>query len=668
MIRSVCGYCGVGCGIEFDEKRLIGDIDHPTNEGLICSKGVSELATIQTSTRLLTPRIKDGSGSFQPLPWEIAINTVVNKINQSTPERIAFYLSGQLMTEDYYLANKLAKGFVKTPHVDTNSRMCMSSAVVAYKKSFGIDYVPVTMEDLPHCDLLVLAGSNAAESHVVLFNKIKKEKKRGMKLVVIDPRRTDTAALADLHIPIKPGGDIDFFNCVAKRLVVEERCDEPFLEAHVENTASYKRSIRRFSHAKGLKRAGIDEATFEAFMALFYANPNLITGWTMGLNQSVQGVDKNLAVINLHLLSGKLLKKGNGPFSLTGQPNAMGGREVGGLSTMLAVHLDYSPGNVKKVEEFWRTEGMPTAPGLTAFELIEAAETDKLDLLIISHTDPLYHLPDRKRVEAALAKIPFIVELNAYDDSETSAYAHLQLPAAPWGEKEGVQTNMDRTLSKQEPLSRSLGECKPDWKIFAMIGERLGFGDAFGYTHVREVFEEYRQMCRLSERGHLNIFDTDYEALAERPFRWGEEALKEGFYTPSKKAQLLYVENKKGSMKPSRDYPFLLLTGRIRDQWHSGTKTGHIDKLHRHKPASFIEMNPHDAKKAGCSDGDIVAIKSPYGVLITKAVVTETIPRGLLFVPVTERKINNLTPSLLDPLSKEPDYNHTTVSIKKVIA
>jgi predicted molibdopterin-dependent oxidoreductase YjgC len=333
---------------------------------------------------------------------------------------------------------------------------------------------------------------------------------------------------------------------------------------------------------------------------------------------------------------------------------------------MLAVHLDYSEENVKKVENFWQTDAMPKARGMTAFEIIEAAERGEIDLLIIAHTDPVYHLPDRTRVEKAFKKIPFIVEINAYNDSETSHFAHLQLPAAPWGEKEGVQTNMDRTVSKQEIMSRPLGESKPDWEIFAMIGRRLGFAGAFAFDSPKAVFREFQAMCRLSERGHLNLYDIDYDTLGEAPFRWGVDALKEGFYTPSKKAKLFFVENRRLHHKATKTHPYILLTGRIRDQWHSGTKTGHIDKLFTHKPGSFLEIHPDDAAKEGLKEGDLAAVVSENGMIILKSVITDTIRPGTLFVPVTDRRINFLTPSLLDAESKEPDYNHTPVAVKKL--
>ncbi|MBU1657710.1 molybdopterin oxidoreductase family protein [bacterium] len=666
MIKSVCGYCGVGCGLEFENKKLVGDIAYPSNHGLVCAKGVSELHTIDTATRLLRPKMRSTStNEFVRIDWELAINTLASKIQSTQPQRIGIYLSGQLLTEDYYVANKLAKGFIGTNNVDTNSRTCMASAVYAYKKIFGVDYVPVRMDDLDYCDLLILAGANTAEAHVVFNNKIKKAIKRGLKTIVIDPRKTETALQADLHLPLRVGSDIDFFNLVAARMIEDEKIDKSFIENHVQGYASYLKSMKKIAKLKMLKRCGLTKDEFEKFMQLFYENENIISAWTMGLNQSAQGVDKNISLINLHLLSGKINKKGNGPFSLTGQPNAMGGREVGGLSTSLAVHLDFDEESIKKVSDFWQTDKIHDTAGLTAFEMIEAAQLGNLDVLIICHTDPVYHLPNRKRVEEAMKKIPFIVEINAYDNSETKPFAHLRLPAAPWGEKEGTQTNMDRTITRQERLTRRSIDCKPDWEIFALLGRRLGFVKEFGYTNTEEIFNEYCQMTKLSKDGHLNIYALLNKDLRNDSFVWGENLFQDHIYhTQTTKANLFFVENKRLSEKTSLQYPFTLITGRIRDQWHSGTKTAFVDKLLKHKPSSFVEIHTEDALKLHIKDGQSIKVSTQRGSLYLHAKVTDNIREKTLFVPITERRINYLTNDLLDEVSKQPDYNHNAAKIE----
>jgi ferredoxin-nitrate reductase len=662
MIKSVCGYCGVGCGLEFEENKLIGDVVYPTNEGKLCSKGVSELISIQTPTRLLRPHIRENiNDEYKTTSWESAINKIATKIAISPKEKVGFYLSGQLLTEDYYVANKLMKGFIGTNNVDTNSRTCMSSAVVAYKKSLGVDYVPVRMKDIHDANLLILVGANTAEAHVVFHNRIKVAKKEGLKIIVIDPRFTDTAKVADLHLPLKPGSDIDFFNLVSKRIIDEGLVDEKFVQENVNNYELLKNKFKRVPITKMLKRTGLSPEQFEEFWQLYKENKNIITAWTMGINQSVQGVDKNLAIINTHLLTGKIYTKGNGPFSLTGQPNAMGGREVGGLSTMLAVHLGFEKESIKKVNEFWNTTKVSSKVGLTATQMLEA----NLDVLIICHTDPIYHLPNRNKMQELIKKIPLVVEINAYENSETSKYAHIKLPAAPWGEKEGTQTNLDRTITKQEKLTRISIDCKADWEIFQLIAQKLGHKKAFNFTSPKEIFQEYQEMTKLNP--HLNIYDTSYEKLSKEPFIWGEKITEnKEFFTKDKKANLHFVENKLLSEKTNLKYPFTLLTGRTRDQWHSGTKTNLPRTLLKYKELNFCEINPINAKQLNIQEGDIIKISSIRGELESKVIITENIRVDTIFVPVSNRDINFITNDLYDKESLQPDYNQSAVKIEKV--
>lgn len=662
MIKSVCGYCGVGCGLEFEENKLIGDVVYPTNEGKLCSKGVSELISIQTPSRLLRPHVRENiNNDFKIVPWENAINQIASKIANAPKEKIGFYLSGQLLTEDYYVANKLMKGFIGSNNVDTNSRTCMASAVVAYKKSLGIDYVPVRMNDVHKADLLILVGANTAEAHVVFHNRIKSAKKDGLKIVVIDPRFTDTAKIADLHLPIKAGSDIDFFNLLTKRILDEDLVDTEFVENNVNNFTLLQNKFKRIPATKLLKRTGLSKEQFEEFWEIYKSNPNIITAWTMGINQSVQGVDKNLAIINTHLLTGKIYKEGNGPFSLTGQPNAMGGREVGGLSTMLAVHLGFDSESVKKVNQFWNTKKVSNKIGLTATQMLEA----NLDVLIICHTDPIYHLPNRNKMEELIKKIPFVVEINAYENSESAKFAHVRLPAAPWGEKEGTQTNLDRTITKQEKLTRTSIDCKPDWEIFQLIAQKLGYQKEFNYTSTKEIFEEYQEMTKLNP--HLNIYETSYDELKKKPFIWGEKIREnKEFFTPDKRANLHFVENRVLSEKTNLEYPFILLTGRTRDQWHSGTKTNLPTTLLKHKPLNFCEINSKNAKELKIKDGDAIKIISKRGEIESIAVVTDNIKIDTIFVPVSNRKINYLTNDLYDKESLQPDYNQSAVKIEKL--
>lgn len=666
MSQTVCAYCGVGCKFEHINDTLKGVKEYPTNLGMSCAKGISQSQTVHTN-RLLEVLCRDSiQESFRPSTYEDSFQLIAEKIKQTTtPERIGFYLSGQMLNEDYYVASKLAKGFVGTANCDTNSRTCMASAVVGYKKSFGMDYVPVRMEDIEHCNLMILIGANTAEAHVVLHNKIKKAQKKGLKVVVIDPRFTLTAKNADLYIPLKVGTDIDLLNLLAIKLIKDGHIANDFIKLHSNNFDSYKEKLLALDEKMLLNRTQLSEDIFEAFYRLFRESKNIITAWTMGINQSVQGVDKNLAINNLHILTGQINKKGSGPLSLTGQPNAMGGREVGGLSTTLAVHLDYNEENCQKVADFWQSDRLPKENGLTAFEMIEKADKNELDILIICHTDPVYHLPHRTFVEEAFRKIPLVIEINAYQGSETSKFAHILIPAVPFGQKEGTQTNLDRTLTRVVAFEDKHGLLQ-DWEVFAQIGKHLGHEKAFDFQSSKEVFEEYQEMTRLSYKGHLDIYKANYDALEHTPFIWGESLYdKNEFLTPDNKANLLFVENQNLSEQPSPAYPFILLTGRTRDQWHTGSKTLYADKLLKYKALAFVEIHPKDAAALGINEDETVKIVSVRGALKAKVVFADINPKTI-FIPISHRDINYLTDNRLDPHSKEPDYNHSAVRIEKI--
>lgn len=660
MVKSVCGYCGVGCGVEFDSHKLIGNKEYPVNNGSLCQKGASSLQSVKMSNRLLNPQVREHiNQEFCDASWQESIKIIANKIKSTPKHKVAFYLSGQMLSEDYYVANKLGKGFIGTNNVDTNSRTCMSSAVVAYKKSIGADFVPLRSNDIFLADLLILAGSNCAESHVILHNKIKKAQKNGLKVVVIDPRYTETAKIADIYICIKVGGDIDFFNLISKRLIENDLYDKEFVGLYINGFENLKNSLAKLNEDDMLHRIGISYDQFEEFFSLYRGSQNIITAWTMGLNQSSQGVDKNLSLINTHLLSGKIFKRGNGPLSLTGQPNAMGGREVGGLSTMLAVHLGFDKQSIDKVAAFWNTQNISPKAGLCATQMMEA----DIDVLVICHTDPVYHLPNRNKTEAAMRKIPLIVEINAYQDSQTSKFAHIRLPAAPWGEKEGTQTNLERTITKQEKLFEAPRDVKADWEIFCLLAHELGYETEFNYKSTKDIFQEYQEMTKLNP--YMDIAKASYDDLSKQPFIWGEN-IKE-FLTPDKKGNLFFVENMQYSQKTTKQYPFILLTGRTRDQWHSGTKSSHVESLLKYKSIDFCEINTDDAKKLNIQNGQNIKIVSKYGEIIAKAFVTDHISEKNLFVPISHKDINYLTNDILDKESLQPDYNHTAVQIVKII-
>jgi len=653
MIKTICAYCGVGCRFEVDSGKL-----KPLDGA--CAKGLSQTKTIDTN-RLLKAQTRDSiDKDFRPSTYEESLKQIASKISQTNPKRVGFYLSGQMLNEDYYVANKLAKGFIGTANCDTNSRTCMASAVVGYKKSFGVDYVPVRVEDIKSCNLFIIIGANPAEAHVVLFNKIKKAQKKGMKVVVIDPRFSESAKIADIYLPLKVGTDIDLLNLLAIKLIKSGNINNKFIKNHVNNFDEYKKNLLSLDEGELLKSTNIPKLIFEEFYNLFIKSENIISAWTMGLNQSVQGVDKNLALNNIHIITGQINKEGSGPFSLTGQPNAMGGREVGGLSTTLAVHLDYNEQNCEKVSKFWKCDNLPSQNGLTAYEMI-----DKVDVLIICHTDPVYHLPNRRFVEEAFKNIDLVVEINAYEGSESSKFSHIQLPALAFGEKSGTQTNFDRALVQVTPFKKRENILQ-DWEIFAKLGEYLGYKDKFSFSSTKEVFEEYQQMTKLSFKQHLNIFESDFDKLSKEPFIWGKNLYKNNqFLTPNKKANLHFVINQNLSQQPSCEFPFILLTGRTRDQWHSGTKTKQEKTLLKYKELEFVEINLSDAKNLGVEDGDMVKVSSKRGFLKAKIVICDINPKTI-FIPISHRDINYLTDDKLDPFSFEPDYNHSAVRIEKI--
>ena len=648
-MNSVCSYCGVGCGFEID-KKVKGKKDYPSNKGLICKKG--NLSDKIVNNRLLTPLYRENKNDeFREISYNEAIEIITTKLQNTTPQKTGFYLSGQLLNEDYYIANKLGKGFIKTNNIDTNSRTCMASAVVAYKKILGSDYVPLTMEDALNSDLYILAGSNIAEAHIVFFNRVKKAKKEGLKVIVIDPRFTKTAGIADLYIPINAGMDTCFFLAVAKRFLDDNLIDYEFLKQKTNFDESYFEELQKIDIKENLKIAGVSEEEFEEFIRLWRKNQNIVGSWTMGLNQSSEGVEKNISFINLFLLTGKFFKPKNGALSLTGQPNAMGGREVGGLATTLAVHLDYTPQNIQKVEKFWNTSNIPTQIGLTADEMIKKGN---LDFLLIAHTDPVYHLPNRNETENKIKEIDFVVELNAFMGSESSKFANLVIPVAPWGEKEGTQTNLDRLITILQPFKEK--KAKQDFEVFCDIAKSLGFS-GFEFKNSKEVFDEYKEMSKLSS--DMNIYECKYDELKTKPFRWGEN-LDEAL-TPNKKANLLWVKPQNRSYKTNEKYPFILVTTRLPNHWHSMTKTSQVIK----DEVEFVEMNEKDMLSLDIKENQIVKVKSEYGEVKLKVKIAN-IKKGVVNIPMHFSGVNYLTNNILDPISKEPDYNMTRIRIEKI--
>ncbi|SHG29216.1 nitrate reductase [Flavobacterium johnsoniae] len=696
-IKTTCTYCGVGCGIIVtnDAKNGVmveGDKDHPVNKGMLCSKGMNlHYVVNDTSDRILYPEMR--GSKFYPLErvsWDTALDRAAavfsSIIKKHGPDSVGFYISGQCLTEEYYLVNKLVKGFLKTNNIDTNSRLCMSSAVVGYKKTFGEDSVPIAYDDIELADTFLITGANPAWCHPILFRRLEKHKEKNpkTKIICIDPRRTDTAAFADLHLQIIPGSDIILYHAIAKRIIEKGYVDHDFVKNHAENFKQYKDLVLGTSLEKASKLCGISVNDIKLAADLIGKAKGFISLWAMGLNQSAVGVDKNTALLNLSLLTGQVGKPGSGPFSLTGQPNAMGGREVGGMATLLAAHKDIAnPAHRKEVADFWGVDEISDKPGLTATEMFEALESGKMKAVWIICTNPLVSLPDSRRAEKALQNAKFVVVQDISHNADTAKFADLLLPAAGWLEKEGTMTNSERRISYLPKGINPPGEALPDIEILIRFAKKMNF-NGFNFNSAEEIYKEH---CALTKNTNIDISFLNYNRLkTEGTFQWpvpdynhpGTPRLftDKKFYTPSGKAIFnLPVSIENTSVQPNDEFPFILTTGRIRDQWHTMTKTGKVSRLLTHIPSPVLEINPIDAFKNEIKNGDIVVISSKNGEVRVKAKVTDSIKEKVVFLPMHWGKqlendlnrTNNLTNTVVDPISKEPDFKFTTVSIKKYV-
>nr|WP_315234355.1 molybdopterin-dependent oxidoreductase [uncultured Flavobacterium sp.] len=696
-IKTTCSYCGVGCGIIVtnDSKNgvsVTGDKNHPVNKGMLCSKGMNlHYVVNDTSDRILYPEMRwSKSHPMERVSWDTALERAAavftSIIKKHGPDSVGFYISGQCLTEEYYLVNKLVKGFLKTNNIDTNSRLCMSSAVVGYKKTFGEDAVPIAYDDIELADTFLITGANPAWCHPILFRRIEqhKEKNPKVKIIVIDPRKTDSALNADLHLQIIPGTDIILYHALAKRLIEQGYADTDFIKNHTENFKLYKDLVLASSLEKASKLCGIPVNDIKLAADIIGKAKGFLSLWAMGLNQSAIGVDKNTALLNLSLLTGQVGKPGSGPFSLTGQPNAMGGREVGGMANLLAVHKELNnPVHRKEVADFWGVEDISEKPGLTATEMFDALESGKMKAIWVICTNPLVSLPDSRRVEKALANAKFVVVQEISHNADTSKFADLLLPAAGWLEKEGTMTNSERRISYLPKGINAPGEALPDVEILTRFAKKMNFS-GFNFNTTEDIYKEY---CLMTKNTSIDISFLNYNRLKnEGTFQWpvpdyghpGTPRLftDKKFYTPSQKAIFnlpTAIENT--SEQPSNQFPFILTTGRIRDQWHTMTKTGKVSRLMTHIPSPMLEINPIDAYKATIKSGDIVVVTSKNGTVRVKAKVSDSIREGVLFLPMHWGKqlendlnrTNNLTNTVVDPTSKEPDFKFTTVAVAKYV-
>ena len=693
--KTTCCYCGVGCGIIMHKDRngklhVDGDKDHPVNKGMLCSKGMNLHYTVMdTSDRLLYPEMRYNKMMVrQRVSWDAALERMAAVfkilIEKYGAESIGFYASGQCLTEEYYVLNKLVKGFIGCNNIDTNSRLCMSSTVAAYKMSLGEDCVPVSYDDVELADCIFVAGANPAWCHPIIWRRIEatRIKNPNLKIIVSDPRRTQTCAYTDVHLQLKPGTDVVLHHAIGRLLIENGDIDLHFIKNHTEGFDEYHKKVMQRSIAEAATICDIEEGDIREAAAYIANAKGFITMWTMGLNQSVIGVNKNLSLINLNLITGHIGKPGSGSFSLTGQPNAMGGREVGGMANLLPAHRNLNnEADRKYVRQFWKSKSIVSKPGYTATEMFEALNDGRLKAIWIIGTNPLVSLPDVRKAEEGLKKAKFVVVQDVSNKPEALKYADVVLPAAAWAEKEGTMTNAERRIALLNKIVDAPGEALPDAEIICRFARKMGF-HGFDFKSAAEIFEEH---CRLTAGTHIDVSGLSYEVLKEkRSVQWPYTKEEKGFgtarlftdkkfYTFSKKA-IIYACNDVNDSEPiTHDLPLILTTGRIRDQWHTMTKTGKVNKLKQHITNSFLEIHPDDAAKRNIEEKDLVEIFNGRGTVRVKAKLSKDIKRGVVFLPMHWGKIlnndlnraNNLTNNLIDPVSKEPDFKFSAVQIKR---
>ena len=693
--KTTCPYCGVGCGVlvvpspDGKAAEVRGDPDHPANYGKLCSKGSALGETLALEDRLLFPKINNQHAS-----WPMALDLLASKfsaaIKEHGPDSVAMYVSGQILTEDYYVANKLMKGFIGTANIDTNSRLCMASSVAGHKRAFGTDTVPGTYEDLELAELVVLVGSNLAWCHPVLYQRlVAARKKNGTKVVIIDPRATATTEIADLHLPIAPGTDVALFNGLLSYLSAKGCVDHAYVTEYTSGFAETIKSAGKMDLAEIAPTTGLKAADIETLYAWFAETEKVVTVYSQGVNQSTAGTDKVNAITNCHLATGRIGKPGMGPFSVTGQPNAMGGREVGGLANMLAAHMELAnPEHRKIVQTFWGSPTVADTPGHKAVDLFDAVADGKIKALWIMATNPVDSLPEADRVKQAIANCDFVAVSDVTRHTDTTALADVLLPASAWGEKDGTVTNSERQISRQRAFLSAPGETKPDWWQVCEIGKRLGYSDAFSYSGPKEIFAEYAALTGVDNNGTRDLDISAYEAITQaeydelEPFQWPQPkgAPKQttrffangNFYTPSRRGNFIPVALRMPAVKCTPEYPLVLNTGRIRDQWHTMTRTAKTQRLMSHIAEPFLEIHPDDAQDVGLKIGDIAAVTSPHGSVLLRAVVTDRQRKGSVFAPfhwtdqyASNARVDKLVASRTDPVSGQPESKFTPASVSR---
>ncbi|WP_204137318.1 molybdopterin oxidoreductase family protein [Halomicronema sp. CCY15110] len=702
--KTLCPYCGVGCGLEVapvgqpdaeTENYLVkGDRAHPSSKGMVCVKGATIADSIDKN-RLLYPMLRDSLDEpFRRVSWDEALDAIAQRIRQVVdtqgPEAICMYGSGQLQTEDYYTAQKLLKGCLGTNNFDANSRLCMSSAVAAYIQSFGSDGPPTCYDDLEQTDCAFLIGTNTAECHPIVFNRLRKyhRKQKGkVKLIVVDPRRTETAKDADLHLAIRPGTDITLMNGIAHILLRKGWIDPLFIEEATQGFTPYAEVVDHYPPEKVAEVCGITVADLEQAARWWGRSKSVLSLWSMGINQSAEGTAKARTLINLHLMTGQIGRPGAGPFSLTGQPNAMGGREAGGLAHILpGYRLVKNPEHRQAVETAWELPAgsISPTPGLAAWDMMVGLEQGAVGVFWVAATNPAVSMPDIERTKAALRRSPFTILQDAYYPTETAEYAHVLLPAAQWGEKSGIMTNSERTVTYCPAFRDRPGETRADWEIFAAVGRRLGFEQQFASQTSADVYTEFVQLtagrvCDMTGLSHQRL-------AAEGPIQWPcpqtetpdtastkyDKRLYTNFRfpTPNGRAQFAAFHEQGLTEPPDPEFPFVLTNGRLYGHWHTQSRTGRIDKIRKMHPEPLLEMHPIDAQHLRVQSGDWVEVRSRRGYARLKVVVTQYIRRGVLFIPMhwgalwaDAAECNALTHSAVCPISLQPELKASAVAV-----
>jgi len=693
--RTTCAYCGVGCGVLARPRAdgsadIKGDPDHPANFGRLCSKGTALGETLSLDDRLLHPLVRGVRSS-----WDDALDLVAVRLSETIaehgPESVALYVSGQILSEDYYVANKLIKGFVGTANIDTNSRLCMASSVAGHRRAFGSDTVPGTYEDLEAADLVILTGSNLAWCHPVLYQRLAAAReKRDITIVVIDPRVTATCELADVHLALNPGSDVALFNGLLAHLAARGLIDGDYVSRHTSGFTDALATAQAIDVADIARLTGLKRAAIFDFYDLFAKHERVVTVYSQGVNQSSAGTDKVNAILNCHLATGRIGKPGMGPFSVTGQPNAMGGREVGGLANMLAAHMDIdNAGHRRIVQDFWQSPRIAERPGLKAVDLFRAVGDGRIKALWIIATNPVVSLPEADVVKAALESCPFVVVSDVSRLTDTTPYAHVLLPAAAWGEKDGTVTNSERRISRQRAFLDAPGEAKPDWWHVAEVAKRMGFADAFDYAGPADIFREYAALTGAYNAGSRDLDLSAFDAITPEqyadlaPFQWPQRKAQSntddatrffaegGFFTPDRRARFIATSYRSPASTTSATYPLVLNTGRIRDQWHTMTRTAKTPRLTAHYAEPFVEINPEDAIAYGLRAAMIAEVESQHGRALLRTIVTERQPRGSVFVPMhwtaqlaTRARADALVQANIDPVSGQPESKFTPVRVR----